>query len=63
VRAAVLVNDFGAIHIDGEVLQRAFDECVGTGDESQSPVLRLVHKLAPELLSPKHTAEKSAQKP
>jgi hypothetical protein len=32
--------------IDAEELQRAFDACVGTGDESQSPVLRLVRKLA-----------------
>jgi hypothetical protein len=31
-------------------LQSAFDACIGTGDESQSPVLRLVKKLAPELL-------------
>jgi G3E family GTPase len=49
--------------IDPEELQRAFDACVGTGDDSQSPVLRLVRKLAPELLSPKHVEEKSAQKP
>jgi hypothetical protein len=44
-------------------LQHAFDACIGTGDESQSPVLRLVRKLAPELLNTKHVAEKSAQKP
>jgi hypothetical protein len=31
--------------IDGEALQRAFDACVGTGDESRSPVLRLARKL------------------
>jgi len=31
--------------IDAEELQRAFDACVGTGDESQSPVLRLARKL------------------
>jgi G3E family GTPase len=31
--------------IDGEALQQAFDVCVGTGDESQSPVLRLARKL------------------
>jgi hypothetical protein len=49
--------------IDPERLQSAFDACIGTGDESQSPVLRLVKKLAPELLSPKHIEEKSAQKP
>jgi G3E family GTPase len=41
--------------IDGETLQRTFDGCVGTGDDSQSPVLRLVRKLTPELLSTKHT--------
>ena len=37
--------------IDPERLQSAFDACIGTGDESQSPVLRLVKKLAPELLN------------
>jgi hypothetical protein len=37
--------------IDPDELQSAFDACIGTGDESQSPVLRLVRKLAPELLS------------
>jgi G3E family GTPase len=31
--------------IDGEKLQRAFDACVGTGDEAQSPVLRLARKI------------------
>jgi len=36
--------------IDPESLQSAFDACIGTGDDSQSPVLRLVKKLAPELL-------------
>ena len=36
--------------IDPDQLQSAFDACIGTGDESQSPVLRLVKKLAPELL-------------
>ena len=41
--------------IDSEALQHAFDSCVGTGDDSESPVLRLVRKLAPELLSPKQT--------
>ena len=38
--------------IDEQRLQPAFDGCIGTGDASQSPVLRLVRKLAPELLSP-----------
>ncbi len=36
---------------DPQELQVAFDGCVGTGDDSSSPVLRLVRKLAPELLS------------
>jgi G3E family GTPase len=49
--------------IDAEKLQSAFDACIGTGDDSQSPVLRLVRKLAPELLSLNHAEEKSAQKP
>jgi G3E family GTPase len=31
--------------MDHEALLRAFDACVGTGDESQSPVLRLARKL------------------
>jgi G3E family GTPase len=31
--------------IDAEALQQAFDACVGTGDESRSPVLRLARKL------------------
>ena len=34
--------------IDPETLKRAFDACVGTGDEAQSPVLRLARKLFPE---------------
>jgi G3E family GTPase len=33
--------------IDPGDLQRAFDACVGTGDEAQSPVLRLARKLLP----------------
>jgi G3E family GTPase len=33
--------------IDADELQLAFDACVGTGDESQSPVLRLARKLLP----------------
>jgi len=37
--------------IDPKELRHAFDACIGTGDESQSPVLRLVRKLAPELLN------------
>ena len=42
----------GTDGIDGAALQRTFDCCVGTGDDAQSPVLRLVRKLAPELLEP-----------
>jgi G3E family GTPase len=37
--------------IDSEALRRTFDGCVGTGDETQSPILRLVRKIAPELLT------------
>lgn len=36
--------------IDTDRLQAAFQACIGTGDESQSPVLRLVRKLRPDLL-------------
>jgi len=32
--------------IDRDALQRAFDGCIGTGDESQSPILRLTRLLA-----------------
>ena len=32
--------------IDQEVLQRSFDDCIGTGDESMSPILRLNRFLA-----------------
>lgn len=35
--------------IDSEALQRALDSCVGTGDDTDSPVLRLARKLAPDL--------------
>jgi G3E family GTPase len=41
--------------IDPDQLQSAFFACIGTGDESQSPVLRLVRKLAPELLNANQT--------
>jgi G3E family GTPase len=40
--------------IESESLQRTFDGCVGTGDETQSPILRLVRKIAPELLTQHH---------
>ena len=49
----VLIGDRDGI--DPDQLQPAFDACVGTGDDSQSPVLRLVKKLAPELLDSKQT--------
>ena len=32
--------------IDQDTMQRAFDDCIGTGDESQSPILRLTRFLA-----------------
>jgi G3E family GTPase len=44
--------------IDSGALQKAFDGCIGTGDETQSPVLRLVRKIAPELLSKETPAER-----
>jgi hypothetical protein len=34
--------------IDQDALQRAFDDCIGSGDESQSPILRLNRFLAME---------------
>jgi G3E family GTPase len=40
--------------IDSEVLQRTFDGCIGTGDETQSPILRLARKIAPELMTQHH---------
>ena len=36
--------------IDDHALEREFEGCIGTGDASRSPVLRLVRKIAPELL-------------
>jgi G3E family GTPase len=36
--------------LDPGALQKVFDACIGTGDEALSPVLRLVRKIAPELL-------------
>ena len=32
--------------IDSDSLLQAFDDCIGTGDESQSPILRLARLLA-----------------
>jgi G3E family GTPase len=43
--------------LDAHRLQETFDACLGTGDDSQSPVLRLVRKLAPQLLTPTATVE------
>jgi G3E family GTPase len=37
--------------IDAQALTASFDACVGTGDDSSSPVLRLVRKIAPDLLA------------
>jgi len=31
--------------MDTEALRKAFEDCIGTGDENQSPVLRLARKL------------------
>jgi len=39
----VLIASRGGI--DEDALQRGFDDCIGTGDESQSPVLRLARRL------------------
>ena len=43
---------------DTELLQEKFDACIGTGDDSDSPVLRLVKKIAPHLLD--ETVERGA---
>ncbi len=45
----VLVGGRGGIN--EKMLQDAFDGCIGTGDDAQSPVLRLVRKIAPDLLA------------
>ena len=34
--------------IDGEALQRSFDSCIGVGDESNSPILKLSRHLFPD---------------
>lgn len=39
--------------IDADVLQKTFDACVGTGDETQSPVLRLARRIIPDLTTEK----------
>ena len=36
------------IGIDSEELEREFEACAGTGEETQSPGLCLVGKIAPE---------------
>lgn len=37
--------------VDPDALTASLDACVGTGDDAQSPVLRLARKIAPELLT------------
>ncbi len=39
----------GRAGIDPDKLHSAFDACIGTGDESQSPVLRLTRLLAADM--------------
>jgi hypothetical protein len=39
----VLIATHGGF--DPEELKRMFEDCVGTGDESESPVLRLTRRL------------------
>lgn len=51
VSEIVLIGPKGSI--DNELLQSEFDACIGRGDLSQSPILRLVHKFAPQLLDEK----------
>lgn len=47
----VLIGPHGSFNPDK--LQSEFDACIGDGDLSQSPILRLVHKFAPQLLDEK----------
>ena len=42
----VLIGASG--EIDGEALQRSFDSCIGVGDESNSPILKLSRHLFPD---------------
>jgi G3E family GTPase len=49
--------------IDPEELQRAFDACVGTGDEAQSPILRLARKLALDTRNEPPPQERDLRKP
>lgn len=44
----VMIAERGGI--DTDAMQRAFDGCVGTGSDENSPVLRLMKKIAPEYL-------------
>ena len=53
----VLIGGRDSIH--PEQLKADFDACTGTGDESQSPVLRLVKKIAPEFLDTKQMNAKA----
>jgi G3E family GTPase len=41
-------------------LQHDFDACIGTGDDSQSPILRMMKKFAPELMTPQHPERRTA---
>ena len=43
----VLIGKKGSF--DPEKLQKEFDACIGTGDDTNSPILRMVRKYAPEL--------------
>ena len=43
----VLIGEKGSI--DSIKLKKEFEKCIGTGDESNSPILRMVRKYAPEL--------------
>jgi hypothetical protein len=43
-------SDHAPRNIFADAMQRAFDGCVGTGDDENSPVLRLMKKIAPEYL-------------
>ncbi|MGB5214709.1 MAG: CobW family GTP-binding protein [Anderseniella sp.] len=44
----VMIAERGGI--DHEKMQRVFEGCIGSGDDSNSPVLRLMKKLAPHYL-------------
>lgn len=48
--------------IDNEKLKQTFDAYVGTGDDTPSPILRLVRKLAPELLAEPRLEDRDPRK-